>query len=228
MALVFRWYLGLSSRWANSRRAGPATRLPGLVRPGDGRVQRVGEGIVPGSSRRNRTVVAVARTCSTARASILRRQALRQCGVHLPRRVLPSTGPLTGERDRTAASSRPGTRYSGMNRQARWLEPLAIVGIGCLFPKAAGPGFYWANVKHGVDCIGEVPPTHWDPADYFDADPKRPDMTYARRGGFLDAGRLQPAGIRHRPARHRGDRHHAIARPGRGEAGTDRTAGVSA
>src|SRR5438093_1375238 len=59
--------------------------------------------------------------------------------------------------------------------------PLAIVGIGCLFPKAAGPGFYWANVKHGVDCIGEVPPTHWDPADYFDEDPKRSDMTYARR-----------------------------------------------
>src|SRR3954451_13396735 len=64
--------------------------------------------------------------------------------------------------------------------------PLAIVGIGCLFPKANGPGAYWANVKNAIDCIAEVPPTHWDPADYFDADPKRPDMTYARRGGFLD------------------------------------------
>ena len=63
--------------------------------------------------------------------------------------------------------------------------PLAIVGIGCLFPKADGLGGYWANVKHGVDCIAPVPPTHWDPADYFDPDPKRPDMTYARRGGFL-------------------------------------------
>src|SRR5262245_22229927 len=63
---------------------------------------------------------------------------------------------------------------------------LAIVGIGCLFPKAAGPGFYWANIKHSVDCITEVPPTHWNPDDYFDADPKTPDMTYARRGGFLD------------------------------------------
>src|SRR5205823_4257160 len=28
------------------RRGGPATRLPGLVRPGDGRVQRVGERII--------------------------------------------------------------------------------------------------------------------------------------------------------------------------------------
>src|SRR5919206_187135 len=70
--------------------------------------------------------------------------------------------------------------------------PLAIVGIGCLFPKADGPGAYWANIKNKVDGIGPVPPTHWDPADYFDADPKRPDMTYARRGGFLDVVDFNP------------------------------------
>src|SRR5438128_1291459 len=71
-------------------------------------------------------------------------------------------------------------------------SPLAIVGIGCLFPKAAGPGFFWANVKNGADCIGEVPPTHWNPDDYFDPDPKTPDMTYARRGGFLDVVDFNP------------------------------------
>ncbi len=71
-------------------------------------------------------------------------------------------------------------------------SPLAIVGIGCLFPKAAGPGFFWANVKQGVDCIGEVPDTHWNPTDYFDVDPKAPDMTYARRGGFLDVVDFNP------------------------------------
>src|SRR4051794_34003422 len=64
--------------------------------------------------------------------------------------------------------------------------PLAIIGIGCLFPKAVGPGAYWANIKNKVDGIGPVPPTHWNPDDYFDADAKRADMTYARRGGFLD------------------------------------------
>ena len=71
-----------------------------------------------------------------------------------------------------------------MNSESSF-TPLAIVGIGCLFPKAAGPGFYWAIVKHGVDCIEPIPATHWNPEDYFDADPKAPDMTYARRGGFL-------------------------------------------
>ena len=70
--------------------------------------------------------------------------------------------------------------------------PLAIVGIGCLFPKADGPGAFWANVKHGVDCVGPVPATHWKPEDYFDADPKSPDMTYAARGAFLEAVDFNP------------------------------------
>lgn len=70
--------------------------------------------------------------------------------------------------------------------------PLAIVGIGCLFPKADSPGAFWANVKQGVDCVGPVPETHWRPEDYLDADPKAPDMTYAARGAFLDAVDFNP------------------------------------
>jgi acyl transferase domain-containing protein/NAD(P)-dependent dehydrogenase (short-subunit alcohol dehydrogenase family) len=63
--------------------------------------------------------------------------------------------------------------------------PVAIIGIGCLFPKADNVESYWANLQDGVDAITDVPPTHWRPEDYFDKDPKRPDHTYAVRGGFL-------------------------------------------
>jgi acyl transferase domain-containing protein len=66
------------------------------------------------------------------------------------------------------------------------LSPLAIVGMACLFPKADGLTGYWANIKRGVDGISPVPESHWRPEDYFDADPKKPDFTYAQRGGFLD------------------------------------------
>jgi len=64
--------------------------------------------------------------------------------------------------------------------------PVAIIGMGCLFPGADGLRRYWANICNGVDAIREVPATHWDPDDYHDPDPKTPDRTYARRGGFLD------------------------------------------
>src|SRR4051794_24020153 len=92
---------------------------------------------------------------------------------------------------RAGRHSRPYKRQFELNTVPS-NSPLAIVGIGCLFPKAAGPGFFWANVKHGVDCVTAIPATHWDPADYFDADPKSPDMTYARRGGFLEAVEFSP------------------------------------
>lgn len=71
-------------------------------------------------------------------------------------------------------------------------EPLAIVGMGCLFPKAGGLAPYWANILAGVDATGEVPESHWRPDDYFDADPSSPDRTYARRGAFLDPVDFNP------------------------------------
>ncbi|HOI43087.1 MAG TPA: beta-ketoacyl synthase N-terminal-like domain-containing protein, partial [Elusimicrobiales bacterium] len=63
--------------------------------------------------------------------------------------------------------------------------PLAIVGIGCLFPRAENARRFWANIKNGVDAITEVPSSHWLPEEHYHADPRRPDMTYARRGGFI-------------------------------------------
>ena len=66
-------------------------------------------------------------------------------------------------------------------------QDIAIVGMSALFPKAPGLKDYWRILRLGVDTIGDVPDTHWSPDDYFDADKNAPDMTYCRRGGFLDA-----------------------------------------
>ncbi|MEZ6140323.1 MAG: SDR family oxidoreductase [Zavarzinella sp.] len=70
--------------------------------------------------------------------------------------------------------------------------PLAIVGIGCIFPRAHGTVRYWSHIKNGVDAVGPVPATHWQPEDYFDGDPKAPDMTYAKRGAFLEPVDFSP------------------------------------
>src|SRR3954453_15244308 len=63
--------------------------------------------------------------------------------------------------------------------------PVAIIGMGCMFPGAGDLARYWAGIRDGHDAITEVPATHWRPEDYYDPDPKAPDRTYARRGGFL-------------------------------------------
>jgi len=63
--------------------------------------------------------------------------------------------------------------------------PVAIIGMGCMFPQAENLPRYWANIRNCVDAITDVPESHWKLADYYDRDPQAPDRTYAHRGGFL-------------------------------------------
>ncbi|HUO09663.1 MAG TPA: SDR family NAD(P)-dependent oxidoreductase [Phycisphaerae bacterium] len=69
---------------------------------------------------------------------------------------------------------------------------LAIVGIGCMFPKSDCTEAFWANIKGGVDAVTDVPASHWKAEDYFDGDPSAPDMTYAKRGAFLEPVDFNP------------------------------------
>lgn len=50
-------------------------------------------------------------------------------------------------------------------------EPIAIIGIGCMFPKANGLAAFWSNIREGVDAVSDVPPTHWRPEDYYNPEP---------------------------------------------------------
>src|SRR5271156_4571574 len=70
--------------------------------------------------------------------------------------------------------------------------PLAIIGIGCMFPKADNSETFWANIKGGVDAVTDIPASHWKAEDYFDGDPASPDMTYAKRGAFLEPIEFNP------------------------------------
>ena len=72
-------------------------------------------------------------------------------------------------------------------------NPVAIIGMGCLFPKSTGLKEYWKLLYHGRDAITEVPSSHWSPADYFDTDPKSPDRVYCKRGGFLEPVSFDPS-----------------------------------
>ncbi|WP_330181273.1 acyltransferase domain-containing protein [Nocardia sp. NBC_01503] len=64
-------------------------------------------------------------------------------------------------------------------------DPIAIVGMSGLLPKARDHREYWQNIVDGVDCTEEVPSSRWSLDDYYDADRSVPDKTYSRRGAFL-------------------------------------------
>lgn len=63
---------------------------------------------------------------------------------------------------------------------------VAIIGMGCIFPKSSNLKEYWNLLFNGVDAIVDIPDnTHWKIEDYFDQDPSTPDHTCCQRGGFL-------------------------------------------
>ena len=66
-------------------------------------------------------------------------------------------------------------------------EPIAIVGIGCRFPGAAGPEAFWRSAasrrgRRSARCRAD----RWDIDAYYDPDPDAPGKMYTRRAGFLD------------------------------------------
>ena len=63
--------------------------------------------------------------------------------------------------------------------------PIAIIGMGSLFPQAKNLQEYWEKIIAGVDCITDIPASRWNVEDYYDPDPKAPDKTYCKRGGFI-------------------------------------------
>ncbi|MDH6103493.1 SDR family NAD(P)-dependent oxidoreductase [Chrysosporum ovalisporum ANA283AFssAo] len=74
--------------------------------------------------------------------------------------------------------------HSEINRQLQKTH-IAIIGMASIFPQAKNLQEYWENIIHKVDCITDVPPSRWNIDDYYDADPKAPDKTYCKRGGFI-------------------------------------------
>jgi hypothetical protein len=63
--------------------------------------------------------------------------------------------------------------------------PIAVIGMACLLPGARNLREFWSNIVNKKDSITDVPTDRWDVNEYYDPDPKTPDKTYCRRGGFL-------------------------------------------
>ncbi len=65
-------------------------------------------------------------------------------------------------------------------------EPIAIIGIGCRFPGARDPEFFWRLLRDEVNAISEVPAERWDIREFYDPDPAKPGKMNTRWGGFLE------------------------------------------
>ncbi|WP_370402677.1 beta-ketoacyl synthase N-terminal-like domain-containing protein [Sulfitobacter sp. JB4-11] len=74
-------------------------------------------------------------------------------------------------------------------------EPIAIVGMACIYPGAPDLGQYWRNILGKVDAVRDAP-DDWCGELFYDPDSTANDRIYTQRGGFLgDLARFDP--LRH-------------------------------
>ncbi|MEE3221157.1 MAG: type I polyketide synthase, partial [Planctomycetota bacterium] len=65
-------------------------------------------------------------------------------------------------------------------------EPIAVVGMGCRFPRASGPDEFWRLLRDGVDAVADIPAARWDVDAFYDENPESPGKMYTRRAALLD------------------------------------------
>ena len=63
-------------------------------------------------------------------------------------------------------------------------DDIAIIGMACVFPRAANMHQYWENILAKVDAISD-PPADWEAELFWDPDSTENDRTYCKRGGYL-------------------------------------------
>ena len=62
---------------------------------------------------------------------------------------------------------------------------IAIVGVGAILPDAPNAPAFWQNILDKKYSISDVPPERWSLDDYYNPDPKAPDKTYSKIGGWV-------------------------------------------
>ncbi len=72
-------------------------------------------------------------------------------------------------------------------------HPIAIVGMGCRFAGAPDVQAYWRLTVEGRDAFGPIPEDRWSHQQFFDANPRRTDKSYAPNGAFIEDVRSFPA-----------------------------------
>ncbi|MDH4120544.1 MAG: acyltransferase domain-containing protein [Deltaproteobacteria bacterium] len=75
-------------------------------------------------------------------------------------------------------------------------QPIAVVGLGCVFPKAPDVAAFWERLKKGESCLSEVPPDRWDTDIFYDPNPQAPEKSLGKMGGFVSEIPLDPAALR--------------------------------
>ena len=79
-------------------------------------------------------------------------------------------------------------------------EPLAIVGMSCMFPDSPNLRVYWQNISKSFDAVQEIPVDRWPIEAYFSPDRLARDKFYSRWAAYLKDVVIDPLKFQIPPA----------------------------
>jgi len=73
------------------------------------------------------------------------------------------------------------------------IQDIAIIGLAGRYPEARNMKEFWENLKHGRNCISQIPKDRWDWQKYYDEEKGKEGKYYSKWGGFIqDIDRFDP------------------------------------
>ncbi|PPE72943.1 hypothetical protein C3942_16105 [Solimonas fluminis] len=111
-------------------------------------------------------------------------------GMYMIGQVIAMKQAVTTIADLHAQVTRGAVQYLDSVRppalpRAAQAEPVAIVGMACLYPGSPDLESYWGNILEGRDLIGEVPADRWSVAQYYRGADAPADKSVSKWGGFI-------------------------------------------
>ena len=78
--------------------------------------------------------------------------------------------------------------HNAMQASLPTIDPrhVAVIGMSCRFPGATCPESFWTALKHGRDCVSDIPDNRWPLRGFYDPDPKARGRSICKTGGFLE------------------------------------------
>ena len=77
------------------------------------------------------------------------------------------------------------------------MQPIAVIGLSCLFPEANTPAQYWENLLQEKDSCTYATKSNLDaePSRFYAEKKGIPDKFYCARGGYIRDFSLDPEGF---------------------------------
>ena len=86
----------------------------------------------------------------------------------------------------------PSLHWKPLEQSRSLHEPVAVIGMACIYPGSPDLESYWSNIVFGRNLVTEVPAERWNSDLYYQEGSAAPGKSPSKWGGFVDETPFDP------------------------------------